>query len=118
MPPSTPLRVFISYAHKDGSEVAQRLSTDLATKFYIWLDTHRLTAGDIWCREIEDAIDCASVVVALSVFLRLRYLPRRTAAGVGKRQMRHPRPLANRLRYPSLSPDPPVARLQQLQTLS
>ena len=65
MPPSEQPRVFISYAHKDGADLAQRLHCDLNQSFEIWLDTQRLTAGDIWSREIEDAIDRASVVVAL-----------------------------------------------------
>jgi hypothetical protein len=66
MPPSEPSRVFISYARKDGATLAQRLQKDLKEQgFDAWLDTRRLTAGDIWSREIEDAIDRASVVVAL-----------------------------------------------------
>ena len=65
MPPAEPLRVFISYAHKDGTELAQQLQKDLAKNFDTWLDSHRLTAGDIWSRDIEAAIDRASVVVAL-----------------------------------------------------
>src|SRR5215469_9432069 len=57
--------VFISYAHRDGADLAQRLQKDLATKFDAWLDTHRLSAGDIWSSEIEQAIDRADVVLAL-----------------------------------------------------
>jgi hypothetical protein len=65
MRPSEPHRVFISYAHRDGAELARRLQKDLATQFDIWLDTQRLTAGDIWSGEIEEAIDRARVVLAL-----------------------------------------------------
>jgi TIR domain-containing protein len=65
MAQSNQLRVFISYAHKDGAKLAQRLQEDLVTQFDVWLDIQRLTAGDIWSREIEDAIDSATVVVAL-----------------------------------------------------
>jgi hypothetical protein len=43
-----------------------RLQKDLATKFDAWLDTQRLSAGDIWSREIEQAIDRADVVLALT----------------------------------------------------
>ena len=42
-----------------------RLQKDLATKFDAWLDSQRLSAGDIWSREIEQAIDRADVVLAL-----------------------------------------------------
>ena len=65
MPPSAQPRVFLSYAHKDGATLAQQLHADLTKTFDTWLDTQRLTAGDIWSREIEDAIDRATVVVAL-----------------------------------------------------
>src|SRR5215469_3154389 len=57
--------VFISYAHRDGADLAQRLQKDLATKFDAWLDTKRLSIGDIWSSEIEQAIDRADVVLAL-----------------------------------------------------
>jgi hypothetical protein len=57
MPPSSQPGVFISYAHRDGAELARQLHSDLAKKFDTWLDTHRLTAGDIWSREIEDTIE-------------------------------------------------------------
>jgi hypothetical protein len=33
MPPSEPSRVFISYARKDGTELAQQLQKDLAKNF-------------------------------------------------------------------------------------
>src|SRR5215469_6914152 len=66
MPPSEPSRVFISYARKDGAALAQRLQSDLGKEgFDVWLDTQRLTAGDIWSSEIEQAIDRADVVLAL-----------------------------------------------------
>src|SRR5208337_1284935 len=66
MPPSEPTRIFISYAHRDGAELAQRLQTDLANKgFDAWLDVQRLQGGDVWSAEIEQAIDRAEVVLAL-----------------------------------------------------
>ena len=66
MPPSEPGRIFISYAHRDGAELAQRLQTDLANEgFDAWLDTQRLQGGDVWSLEIAQAIDRAHVVVAL-----------------------------------------------------
>ena len=59
-------RVFISYAHKDGSMLASRLRRDLAEKGYVvWLDLARLGAGSLWSRKIEKEIDEADVVLAL-----------------------------------------------------
>lgn len=66
VPPSDPLRVFISYASKDGATLAQRLQTDLANKgFDAWLDTQRIGGGRVWSIEIEDAIKSCSVMIAL-----------------------------------------------------
>jgi hypothetical protein len=65
MQPGASHGVFISYAHRDGADLARRLQKDLATKFDAWLDTQRLSAGDIWSSEIEQAIDRADVVLAL-----------------------------------------------------
>jgi hypothetical protein len=43
VPPSEPNRVFISYACKDGTELAQRLQADLTKSgFDAWLDTQRI----------------------------------------------------------------------------
>ncbi|MGA8442922.1 MAG: toll/interleukin-1 receptor domain-containing protein [Candidatus Sulfotelmatobacter sp.] len=59
-------RVFISYAHRDGKDLASRLQQDLESSgLDAWLDKQRLCAGDIWSSEIEQAIDRADVVVAL-----------------------------------------------------
>jgi len=58
--------VFISYAHRDGGELAVRLQRDLASRgIDAWLDTERLLAGDRWTNEIEAALDRAQVVLAL-----------------------------------------------------
>jgi len=65
MPPSTQPRVFLSYAHRDWAELAQRLHPDLTKAFDIWLDTKRLTAGEVWSRQIEEAINRSDVLVAL-----------------------------------------------------
>ncbi len=63
-PPNT--RVFISYARKDASALAQRLHQDLAASgLDLWLDTARLYAAESWTVEIERAIDCSEVVLAL-----------------------------------------------------
>jgi hypothetical protein len=48
-----PSRVFISYAHKDGADLARRLQGDLEKRgFDPWLDTQRLRRGATWTREI------------------------------------------------------------------
>jgi WD40 repeat protein len=66
MPPSEPLRVFISYARKDGSSLAQRLQSDLAKAgFDAWLDTQRINGGRVWSTEIEGEIDARDVTVAV-----------------------------------------------------
>src|SRR5712692_10104986 len=66
MPPCERTRIFISYAHRDAADLAQRLQADLRQNgFDAWLDTGRLTVGDVWSREIEKAIDTAEAVVAL-----------------------------------------------------
>jgi len=60
------LSIFISYARKDGSQLALRLQKDLtAAGFDVWLDTQRLHGGESWTVEIEEAIDRAQVVLAL-----------------------------------------------------
>ena len=60
------LKVFISYARKDGAALAQRLQADLgATGFDAWLDTQRLAGGTTWTSEIEHAIDTSDVLLAL-----------------------------------------------------
>lgn len=59
-------RIFVSYARKDGAELALRLQRDLTSAgFEVWLDTHRIKGGDSWTVEIEEAIDRAEVVLAL-----------------------------------------------------
>src|SRR5260370_41075612 len=58
--------IFISYAHRDGAGLALRLQRDLAPLgFDVWLDRHRLKAGDRWTNKIEKALDHAQVVLAL-----------------------------------------------------
>ena len=60
------ISVFISYARKDGADLAQRLQRELAAHgFNPWLDTQRLAGGAIWTSEIEQAIDASEVVLAL-----------------------------------------------------
>ena len=62
--PESP-RVFISYAHRDGAELAVRLDRDLKARgFDVWIDK-KLQGGDRWTNEIEAALDRAAVVIAL-----------------------------------------------------
>src|ERR1017187_3003944 len=66
MPPPEPLRVFISYARKDGAALAQRLQKDLNEKgFDAWLDTQRIGSGRVWSTQIEHEIDTREVIVAV-----------------------------------------------------
>lgn len=66
MPAPNPTRLFISYAHADGAELAQHLQRDLTARgMEPWLDTQRLYGGAIWTTEIEQALDEAEVVLAL-----------------------------------------------------
>jgi WD40 repeat protein len=60
------LRVFISYARKDGAVLAQRLQCDLAKQgIDAWLDTKRIGGGAVWSAEIEREIDTRQVMIAL-----------------------------------------------------
>ena len=66
MPPSEPLRVFISYARKDGASLAQRLQSDLTKQgIDAWLDTENLDGGRVWSTEIEHEIDTRQVTIAV-----------------------------------------------------
>src|SRR5271157_6033766 len=66
MPPSEQSRIFISYAHRDGAELAQRLQQSLRDQgFDTWLDMQRLTGGVVWSEEIEREIDSREVMLAL-----------------------------------------------------
>jgi KaiC/GvpD/RAD55 family RecA-like ATPase len=58
--------LFISYAHGDGADLAQRLQSDLeSTGHDVWLDRSRLAVGASWSADIEHAIDRCDVVLAL-----------------------------------------------------
>jgi TIR domain len=57
MPGPNATKLFISYAHADGAELAQHLLRDLAAAgLEPWLDTQRLYGGAIWTKEIEGAV--------------------------------------------------------------
>ena len=66
MAPAGHARIFVSYARKDGAELALRLEKDLtAAGFEVWVDTERIGGGVSWTVEIEEAIERAQVVLAL-----------------------------------------------------
>jgi TIR domain len=66
MPPSAKSRIFISYAHRDGAQLAERLQRDLtASGFDTWLDKQRLRGGALWTTEAEREIDTRHVTIAL-----------------------------------------------------
>jgi NB-ARC domain/TIR domain len=63
---STGPRVFLSYAHADGTTLARRLSADLAEAgFSVWFDVNRLFGESGWSAEIESNVDCSDVAVVL-----------------------------------------------------
>jgi TIR domain len=59
------LRIFISYARKDGASLASHLQHGLNPDYDVWLDAARLEAGASWTLEIEKAIDRCDVLLAL-----------------------------------------------------
>ncbi len=66
MPRPEPSRIFISYARKDGTELAQSLQSDLQKRGYdAWLDKQRIEGGESWTNTIEQAIDEADYLLAL-----------------------------------------------------
>ena len=66
MPSGEPSRIFISYARKDGSVLAQYLQSALTKEgFDTWLDEQRLHGAMVWSREIEHEIDTREVTLAL-----------------------------------------------------
>ena len=59
-------KIFISYARKDGKDLALRLQNDLTQQgLDVWLDTQRLHGGANWTAEIETAINQAHSVLAI-----------------------------------------------------
>ena len=60
------LRDFISYGHKDGASLAQRLEASLKKAgFDAWLDTQRIRGGAVWSTNIEHEIDTRQVTIVL-----------------------------------------------------
>ena len=58
--------IFISYARRDGAELARRLKDDLERNgFDAWLDTSEIAGGAVWSLEIERELDHRQVTIAL-----------------------------------------------------
>src|ERR1039457_6876206 len=58
--------IFISYARKDGAELAARLHGDLTKRgFEVWVDTREIAGGDTWPIEIGSGIDQSQFFLAL-----------------------------------------------------
>ena len=60
------VRLFISYARKDGKELAIRLYKDLQSKVaHVWLDLVNINAGRSWDVAIEEGIEQCDIFLAL-----------------------------------------------------
>jgi len=58
--------IFVSYAHADSKEMAERLYQDLFKRGNdVWIDFSRTEGGVSWSGAIEDAIDTIDVVLVL-----------------------------------------------------
>lgn len=67
MPANNKKHIFISYSHKDTEyrdeiEVSLNVLKHLGYEFEFWSDT-MLEAGDVWKKEIQQAIDRASIAI-------------------------------------------------------
>lgn len=60
-----PRKVFISYSHQDHV-CAQGIARFLIRQGYdVWIDVDKLTAGQNWASNIEDALKNSDVFLAL-----------------------------------------------------
>lgn len=58
--------IFLSYARKDGRDLALRLQSDLHRAGYdSWLDTSEIEGGASWSNDIEQAIERCNLTLAL-----------------------------------------------------
>lgn len=56
--------IFISYARKDGREIAANLREDLFYRgFNIWQDVVAMEGGDSWWQQIKDAIENCHIMI-------------------------------------------------------
>lgn len=60
------MKVLISYAHSDGKGYAERLESDLKEQgIGPWIDKNDIKLGDIWLKEIDDAIRSVDYVLGI-----------------------------------------------------
>ncbi len=56
--------LFISYSHKDGRHIAEKLRTELIVQgFHVWIDDPNINPTRLWTSEVENAIRAASNVL-------------------------------------------------------
>ncbi|MBL8324215.1 MAG: TIR domain-containing protein [Rubrivivax sp.] len=59
-------KLFISYARRDGAELAHRLLKDLAENGHDpWLDKRQIEPGEAWARAIEEEVGRSDALLAL-----------------------------------------------------
>jgi len=59
-------QIFLSYGHRDATELALRLRGDLEARGYsVWQDEERIRAGQAWTDEIRDGLRESDLVLAL-----------------------------------------------------
>ena len=64
--PDEPPRLFLSYAVRDASDVAERLHRDLTNRRYqVWQDVSRLRASRPWDEDVPEGLRTSQVVLAL-----------------------------------------------------
>ena len=116
MPQLEQIRLFISYAHRDGAGLATRLQKDLAAGgFDVWLDTRQLAGGAAWTTEIENEIDARQVTIALlTVYSYKSEICRaEQLRALRQKQSRHSRAGRQRRRPAAVPLCPAISRLQR-----
>ena len=59
-------QIFLSYGHRDATELALRLRGDLEANGYsVWQDEKRIRGGQAWTDEIRDGLRGSDLVIAL-----------------------------------------------------
>jgi len=60
------IKIFISYGHKDSTELAMLLKKELVSRgFDVWLDSSKIRAGKEWEQQIIEGIKESQVMIAL-----------------------------------------------------
>lgn len=59
-------KIFISFAHLDGVDLARRLNEHLKQAGHqVWIDEEGITPGDVWSTHIEEALNATDITIAL-----------------------------------------------------